>query len=355
MVAAKTQKALILRAPQAEWELGVSPVPTPGPNDVLVKIVATALNPLDWKIRKAFSFLIGSYPFVGGTDGAGVVEEVGSEVVTVAKGDRILFQGWVENPKATFQEYCIVPAEITAKIPDNISFEEAASVPLGLATVVTGLYNHDPNARTVDFPAPWEEDDTTRFAGKPAFILGGASSVGQYAIQLAKLSGFSPIITTTSLHNQPLLHSLGASHVLDRSLPPDAIKRELAKLTQGKPLEFVYDAITNTDTASLAYDVLAPRGALVLVLPGALPASLRKEGDGKKVVEVAGNVHMPENRRVGVELYARLTEWLQTGKLVPNKVEVLPNGLAGIPEGLQRLEDNKVSGKKLIVRPHETP
>ncbi|KAI0326872.1 hypothetical protein GY45DRAFT_1328443 [Cubamyces sp. BRFM 1775] len=64
---------------------------------------------------------------------------------------------------------------------------------------------------------------------------------------------------------------------------------------------------------------------------------------------------MPENRRVGVELYARLTEWLQTGKLVPNKVEVLPNGLAGIPGGLKRLENNMVSGKKLIARPHETP
>ncbi|KAI0323353.1 GroES-like protein [Cubamyces sp. BRFM 1775] len=289
MAIAKTQKALVLRAPQAEWELGESPVPAPGPKEVLVKIMATALNPLDWKIQTIFGFLIGSYPFVGGTDGAGVVEEVGSEVTTVVKGDKILFQGWVENSKATFQQYCVVPAEITAKatfIPDNISFEEAASVPLGLATVVTGVYNHDPQARTVDFPAPWEEDGATRFAGKPAFILGGASSVGQYAVQLAKLSGFSPIITTASLHNESLLRSLGASHVLDRSLPASAIKLELARLVQGKPLEFVYDAITSADTAALAYDVLAPGGALVLVLPGMLPASHRKEGDGKKVVEV---------------------------------------------------------------------
>ncbi|KAH9894848.1 GroES-like protein [Cubamyces lactineus] len=354
MVAAKTQKALILRAPQAEWELGESPVPTPGPNEVLVKIVATALNPLDWKIRGALSFLIGSYPFVGGTDGAGIVEEIGSEVKTITKGDKILFQGWVENPKATFQEYCVVPAEITAKIPDNITFEEAASVPLGLATVATGLYNHDPNARTVNFPAPWEKDGTTKLAGKAAFILGGASSVGQYAIQLTKLSGFSPVITTASLHNEPLLRSLGASHVLDRSLSPDAIKFKLVELTQGKPLEFVYDAITAADTAALAYDVLAPGGALVLVLPGMLPASLRKEGDGKKVVEVAGNVHMPENRQVGVELYAHLTEWLQAGQLAERRVEV-PSGLSGIPEGLRRLENNKVSGKKLIARPQETP
>lgn len=133
---------------------------------------------------------------------------------------------------------------------------------------------------------------------------------------MAKLSGFSPIITTASLHNEPLLRSLGASHVLDRSLAPDEIKRELAKLTQGKPIEFVYDAISLADTEAIAYDVLAPGGVLVLVLPDVIPAELKKEGDNKTVIQALGNVHLPQNRQVGVDLYAHLTEWLQTGKLV---------------------------------------
>ncbi|KAI0655761.1 GroES-like protein [Cubamyces menziesii] len=352
MTVARTQKALLLPAQGAQWQLGDSPIPTPGPKDVLVKLAATALNPVDWKIQTTFSFLISSYPFVGGADGAGVVEEVGSEVSGFAKGDRVVFQGWVENPKATFQQYSIVPAEI---VPDKITLDEAASIPLGLATVVTALYNHDLNSNTVNFVAPWEEGGTTKFSGKPAFIVGGASSVGQYAIQMAKLSGFSPIITTASLHNEPLLRSLGASHVLDRSLAPPETKRELAKLTEGKPIEFVYDAISLEDTEALAYDVLASGGVLVLVLPDVIPAELKKEGDNKTVVQAYGNVHPPQNRQVGVDLYARLTEWLQTGKLVPNRIEVLPNGLAGIPEGLERLENNKVSGTKLIARPQETP
>lgn len=66
------------------------------------------------------------------------------------------------------------------QIPDNITFDQAASVPLGLATVATALWSHDPDAKSVNFPAPWEEDGLTKFAGKPAFIIGGASSVGQY-------------------------------------------------------------------------------------------------------------------------------------------------------------------------------
>ena len=88
-VMGRTQKALILHAKQAQWQLGESPIPIPGPKDVLVRIVATALNPIDWKIRTAFSRLISTYPHVGGVDGAGIVDEVGSDVTNVTKGDRM--------------------------------------------------------------------------------------------------------------------------------------------------------------------------------------------------------------------------------------------------------------------------
>ncbi|KAI0787305.1 GroES-like protein [Fomes fomentarius] len=348
-----SQKALFLTAKQGDWEVRDAEIATPGPKDVLVKIIATALNPVDWKIQK-YGFHFTEYPIILGTDAAGTVEEIGAEVTNVVKGDNIFFQGYLQNPLATFQQYCIVPAEITAKIPENITFDQAASVPLGLATVVTTLWSHDPDAKSVNFPAPWEEDGLTKFAGKPAFIIGGASSVGQYAIQLAKLSGFTPIITTASPHNEGLLRSLGATHVLDRALPSDGILAELAKITGDRPLEYVYDAVSLADTQTLAYDALAPGGSLVLVLPDQIPAEKKKEGDGKTVVSSYGTVHAPFNRKVGVEVYSRLSEWLRTGVIVPNRVEVLPNGLAGIPDGLERLKNNKVSGTKLIAHPQET-
>ncbi|KAI0671357.1 GroES-like protein [Trametes maxima] len=355
MPAPTTQKALVLPAKKGQWIVSNNfVVPTPGPKDVLVKITATALNPVDWKIQ-TYGYFIETFPYVGGTDAAGIVEEVGAEVTDVAKGDRIVYQGWFENPKATFQQYGIVPAEIVAKIPDNITFDQAASIPLGLATVATGIYNHDPKAKSVSFTAPWEEGGSTLFAGKPAFILGGSSSVGQYAIQLAKLSGFSTIIATASLHNEALLKSLGATHVIDRKLSHDEIVSEVAKITAGKPVEYVYDAISLADTQPVAYDVLAPGGSLLLVLPDSIPAEKKKAGDNKKIVNVFGNVHTPENRQFGIDLYSHLTEYLEKGLIVPNRVEVLPNGLAGIPEGLERLKADKVSGTKLIGRPQETP
>lgn len=81
-----SQKALVLTAKQGDWEVRDVAIATPGPTDVLVKIISTALNPVDWKIQK-YGFLDNEYPFILGTDAAGTIEEVGAEVTNVVKGD----------------------------------------------------------------------------------------------------------------------------------------------------------------------------------------------------------------------------------------------------------------------------
>ena len=83
-----TQKALLLPVKQGNWELGESPIPTPGPSEVLVKIMATALNPVDWKMH-TYGILVDKFPAILGTDIAGVVESVGAKVTKFAKGDRV--------------------------------------------------------------------------------------------------------------------------------------------------------------------------------------------------------------------------------------------------------------------------
>ena len=109
------------------------------------------------------------------------------------------------------------------------------------------------------------------------------------AIQLARLSKFCPIITTASLHNEGLLKSLGATHVLDRSLPPSEIKDKLSSLTGGKPIEFVYDAWgRDRESARLGYTVLAPGGAFATVIPQELKdlkdliEESEKKGEGRR-------------------------------------------------------------------------
>ena len=204
---------------------------------------------------------------------------------------------------------------------------------------MAGIWAHEPGANSVDFPAPWEEGGLTKFNGQPALILGGSSSIGQYgetdpscrtdrllksiyfqtAIQLAKLQGFSPIITTSSLKHAEYIKSIGATHVLDRSLSPEAISTEIPKLTGGKPITYAYDAIADETTQHIAYDALAADGSLVVSHPRSqaiLETKVKRDGGAKKVAYPVGALQVPGNEKLGVELYAMLEEWLRSGVLV---------------------------------------
>ncbi|KAI5120697.1 hypothetical protein M0805_007660 [Coniferiporia weirii] len=345
---AQQQKALFLQTPvNGLWTVGPKEIPKPGPGELVIKIHATALNPVDWKLR-AYNLLIGEYPAVLGSDSSGTVEEVGEGVQGFSKGDRVLHQGFYTNDKATFQQYTVVPAEITAKLPSNVSFDQAASIPLGLATAAVGLYGNRSQPGLQKLIPPWEEGGKGLYANQPIVIFGGSTSVGQYVIQLARLSGFAPIITTASLHNAVNLKELGATHVIDRRAD---IPTEVARLTS-VPITLVYDSVSDADTQAQGWDLLAPGGALVIVNPEKVD---KDKYPSKTVVnDVYGSVHLPVARALGVSLYAKLTELLRDGSIQPNRVEVLPNGLAGIPDGLERLRKNKVSGLKLVARPLET-
>ncbi|KAI0355414.1 GroES-like protein [Trametes cingulata] len=360
-----TQKALLLHKESTPYVLGEIPVPKPGPQDVLVEIRACALNPIDYAIvdPPTSRRLIRTWPFIPGADAAGVVVEVGSEVTNLKVGDKILFEGdWTAPGSSTCQQYAIVPADLTALIPDNITFEQAASVPLALATDVILFYNQSPAPENLSLRLKpvWEPEGKTAYAGTPAFIVGGASSVGQYAIQLAKMAGYDPIITTASLHNEQLLKSLGATHVVDRNRSNESILAELPSLTGGKPIHFAFVAVPRAggpDALRLGRDALAPGGLLSTPLNNGdgLPEDCRNLGDGKRTGYVFGSARLPHTRDISRAMFQQLTGWLETGLLKPNPVEVLPNGLAGVPDGLARMKANKVSARKLIVRPQETP
>ncbi|KAI0741761.1 hypothetical protein C8Q80DRAFT_1274136 [Daedaleopsis nitida] len=151
-----------------------------------------------------------------------------------------------------------------------------------------------------------------------------------------------------------------ATHVVDRSLPSETIFAELPKLTEGKPIIYAYNAITEDATHHLAYDALASGGSLVAVEPimTVLDAKVAQDKEAglapKKIAKPFAYLELPGNLELGIEMYKRVTDWLSTGVVVPNRVEVLPGGLAGIPKVCDRLRENKVSGVKLIVHPQET-
>ncbi|KZP13236.1 GroES-like protein [Athelia psychrophila] len=341
-----SQKALFIPSKQAAFAVASTGVPTPAAGELLVKIQAAGLNPIDWKIQK-YGFAVETYPAIIGSEFSGTVEAVGEGVTSFQKGDRVACAGKWVNDYSAFQQFALAAADFTAKLPPSISFDQAASVPVGVATAAIGLY------QTADFgaglTAPWEQGGKGKYEGKPLLVLGGAGSVGSYAIQFAKLSGFSPIIATASLHNSAHLKSLGATHVIDRHLDTLLLCEEIAKITS-VPIEVVFDAVGGPQTQQSGVDVLAPGGVIASVAQSKLGDAV---GDGKSVKSIFASPFHPHNRDVAVGFASELTAYLESGDIQPNRIEVLAGGLSGVADGLARLQDGKVSGVKLIVRPQE--
>ena len=131
------------------------------------------------------------------------------------------------------------------------------------------------------------------------------------ALQLARLSGFSPIITTASPHNAPLAQSLGATHVIDRSSP--SVVSDIQKILAGRQPKLVYDAVSDASTQPAAWEVTSPGGVLALVLAPQIEAA---KDTSKVIHSLFGNVHSPQLRKLGISLYSKLTQLLEEGKLV---------------------------------------
>ncbi|KAG6917715.1 hypothetical protein DXG01_001366 [Tephrocybe rancida] len=328
-----TQKALLLESKQGNFVVGSRSIPVPGSGQLLVKVLAAGLNPLDWKIQK-YGVLVNNYPAVLGSDIAGEVEAIGEGVTAFSKGDRVFAQGPFVSDFAGFQQYALTHAATTAKIPAKTSFEDAATIPVALTAAYVGLYNKKPHGLGLKWPT--EIANQGKYAGKPIIVLGGASSVGQL------LSGFSPIITTASLKHTDFLQSLGATNVLDRNLSTDVLKAQVSELTRA-PIDIVYDAISSSVTQQAGNDLLVPGGHLITVVY----LTITKSNDVNHI-QVLGILGLPQNKELVESLYAKLSLLLEQDAII-----VLGDGIDGVVGGLQKLQNDQVSGVKLVARPWE--
>ncbi|KAE8149798.1 chaperonin 10-like protein [Aspergillus avenaceus] len=322
--------------------------------EVAIKITATAINPVDWKARDYWQFfkgLLSEYPAVFGSDAAGEVVAIGPNVSTVAVGDRVFFQGMLgKYDSCTFQQYCKMPAALVSKTPANISDDQAAGVSLALVAGVTAFYD----AQGYALAPPWDREGPQAGKGKAVVIIGGASSVGQYAIQLARLSGFEKIVTNASPANHDLLRQLGAHVVLDRSQStPEAFQTAIG----GLPLAFIFDAISAEATQDLGVDIHRAMGTTAgLVLTVNPAATKRGESDPRveinMVLGLGSSLALRYLSEPMVKHLGGEDGYLARGLIVPNRVRVVPGGLGAVEQALG-LNKAGVSGEKLIVRPFE--
>ncbi|TEB33451.1 GroES-like protein [Coprinellus micaceus] len=342
------QKALQLKERFGPYALADVPVPKPGKGEVLLKIHSAALNPVDWKLQK-YGFFLETYPATLGSDIAGEVIELGDGVTELSIGDKVFTQGIIgDNNQSGFQQYATADAATVAKLPSNLTYDDVSTIPVAFTAPYVGLYNVSPHG--LGFDTPVRPENRGKYRGVPIVVLGGSSAVGYFTLQLARLSGFSPIITTASARHESSLTAAGATHVLDRNAP--VTKAKIQAITTS-PIKTVVDAISNAETQRQGFEILSSGGKQLLVLqPESFWESEGKEQD-KTGVQVTGSKRYPQHADLAKELYKKFTGLLENGDIKPHNVEVLPGGLNGIADGLKRLEEGKVSNTKLVSRPQE--
>ena len=228
-----TNTAAWLPRKPGRLEIGPAPQPRPGEHEIVVRNHAVAVNPVDWIVEAVggFAYPWLTYPAVLGSDVAGEVTEIGQAVTGFQVGDRVLGHAvGVEKSRnraaeGAFQAYTVVLDHMAARIPDLLSYERAAVLPLGLSTAACGLFQSD----QLGLRLPGATGPT----GGTVLVWGGSTSVGSNAVQLAVAAGYE-VVATASPANFDYVRDLGAAHVLDyRS---DTAVADLSALLQDRSL-----------------------------------------------------------------------------------------------------------------------
>lgn len=227
-----------ITAPKARpFEVKSAPLSSPGENQILVKNRAIAINAIDGKLQETALYPL-KYPTILGQDVAGEVIAVGSQVTRFKKGDRVLGNAaGFESKKVEemgFQAYTILDNNLASEIPDSISFERAAVLPLAVSTAASGLFH--PDFLKLQLPT----EPAQRLTGNSLLVWGGASSVGSNAIQLSVAAGYE-VITTASPKNFGYVKKLGASQVFDYDSV--TVVSDIVSALKNKTLAGAFDAV----------------------------------------------------------------------------------------------------------------
>ncbi len=222
--------------------------PIPGPHDLLVMVRAISVNPVDTKIRLGVSPENGAAKVLG-WDAAGIVKAVGSEVRLFKPGDRVFYAGAIDRAGAN-SELHLVDERIVGHMPKQLSFAEAAALPLTAITAWELLFERLQIA------------EGSADLGQSLLVVGAAGGVGSILIQLARrLTGLTVIGTASRPETQAWVRELGAHHVIDHSKP---LNEELARIGIGQVTHVA--SLTQTDQHyTQLIEALQPQGRLALI------------------------------------------------------------------------------------------
>jgi NADPH2:quinone reductase len=313
------------------------PTPVAGEHDLLVRVEAVSVNPVDTKLRTPKP-QVETSPRVLGYDAAGVVEAVGSAVAGFQPGDRVYYAGDVTRPGSNAQ-FQAVDARLAALMPHNLDFADAAALPLVAITAWELLFQRMPF------------DSEHGGAGKSLLVIAGAGGVGSIAIQLARRAGFTVIATASRAESADWCRAMGARHVVNHREP---LAPQLGAL--GLPQ---IDAALNLADTDAYWDelgaLLAPQGHVGLIVE---PKGALNIGDPYKAKCIG--IHwefMFARARFKTEdmaeqgrILARVAERVDAGELKDIRRETLqPINAANLREAHRRLESGGSIGKLTLA------
>jgi len=223
------------------------PRPSCAPHEVLVRVFAAGVNPVDSKVRQRGGFIGAATAFIPGCDGAGIIEAVGGAITQYQIGDAVFYcYGGIGQATGNYAEFACVPEQYLAHKPASCNMAQAAAGPLVLITAWESLF-----------------DRARLQAGQTVFITGGTGGVGHVAIQLAKEAGCRVICTVSSEKKANFARSLGADYVIDRT--QEEIVAAVALWTDGTGVDVLFDTVGG-DALLPLIPTLANYGTLVSLL-----------------------------------------------------------------------------------------
>ncbi|KAK5027914.1 hypothetical protein LTS07_006790 [Exophiala sideris] len=336
-----TQKALVV-VRKGEYELiDTHAFPTlMNEEEVVIRNLATGLNPIDWK-SVDYNFCLPAFPWVTGREMAGVVEKVGSQVTTCKAGDRVWTSTYYRDSRAgCFQEFVTVPQHTVLPIPPKMGFESAACLGVAALTAAMTLW------KWLCVPQP---TTTESKPGAEGYLLvwGGSSVTGQYTIQLAKASRFS-VIAVCSEKTRGLVHSLGADHIITRDSKSNQAILDCIRSVGADRITRAVDLV-GTDTAPFCMAALSKTAPSHFA-----PLAMMKAGEA---VPPNVTLHSVEMKRFVLDKESRryaesLNKLSEAGRLKEPVLEVLKGGLGRVREGLEMVKKGDLMGRKIVVSMH---
>jgi NADPH2:quinone reductase len=290
--------------------------PVPGPKQVLVRVVAASVNPVDYKIRKAGAWASVPMPAILGYDAAGVVEGVGAQATRFKPGDEVFYSARIFGRQGTYAQYHVEDEEILALKPSLLEFEQAAAVPLAAITAYDAVI--------------------TFFQTKPGdtvLIHAGAGGVGHFAVQLAKAAG-ARVLATGRAVNTELIKSLGADEVIDYQ--KKQFEAEVLRLTDGRGADAAYDTVGG-DTVSRSIQAVRAYGKLATIVN--LEGSLQ----GMQIKNQTLYFGFMERTEAKIQAMKTLIERRQVKPLIDS---VFP--LEKIADAHRKIEAGGIKGKIVI-------